>query len=125
MREKLSDNSIDDRKINVAQNVSKYSHLKEIKSNNFEAYTKDYKRRHRKKRGFLKLDCYCEKIVLDNIHNLHVFGQKMKNDKKCFKSYFLKKCGIGLILFALIPALGFIFSVLFGVKTWGNGIFTA
>ncbi|KMZ96070.1 hypothetical protein PVNG_06389 [Plasmodium vivax North Korean] len=106
-------------------NVSNYTHVKGIGSNNFEAYMKDYKRRYRKKNGFFKLDCYCGNIVLDKIHNLHLFGQKMKNDKKCFKTYFLKKYGIGLILFSLIPTLGFIFPVLFGVENWGKGIFTA
>ncbi|KMZ88887.1 hypothetical protein PVMG_06190 [Plasmodium vivax Mauritania I] len=100
MREKLSDNSIDDRKKNVAQNASKYYHIKGIESNNFEAYMKDYKGRYKKKNELFNLDCYCEKILLDKIHNLHVFGQKMKNDKKCFKTYFLKN--VELVLFYLL-----------------------
>ncbi|KMZ76682.1 hypothetical protein PVIIG_05722 [Plasmodium vivax India VII] len=116
MREKLSDNSLDNRKKNVTKNASKYSHVNGIESNNFEAYMKDYKRRYRKKNGLFKIDCYCEKRVLDKINHLYGFGEKLQK-KKRFKKYFIISISI-----ALIPALGLIYPMLFGVKEWGEGI---
>ncbi|KMZ82061.1 hypothetical protein PVIIG_06366 [Plasmodium vivax India VII] len=93
------------------------------RSNNVENYLKSYKNRYSRKKGLSKLDCYCEKNVLDKIHGLYGVGEKLRNEKKSFKKFFLKKYGIGLIIFALIPAVGFIYSILFGVKNGGRGIF--
>ncbi|KMZ83386.1 hypothetical protein PVBG_05933 [Plasmodium vivax Brazil I] len=123
LRENFSDNNMDNRKKNVAQNVSKYSQIKGIESNNFDAYMKDYKRRYGEKKGLYKLDCYCEKKVFNKIHHIDEIAQRFKNDNKSFKKCFLIKYGIGLIFFALIPALGLILPILFGVKEWGNGIY--
>ncbi|KMZ76874.1 hypothetical protein PVIIG_05684 [Plasmodium vivax India VII] len=122
LKEKLSDNNMDNRKKNVAENVSKYSQIKRIESNNFDAYMKDYKRRYGEKKGLYKLDCYCEKKVFDKIHHIDEIASRFKNDKKGFKKFFLRKYGIGLIFFALIPALGLILPILFGNEDWGRGI---
>ncbi|VVA00174.1 Plasmodium exported protein, unknown function, partial [Plasmodium vivax] len=70
-----------------------------------------------------KLDCYCEKKVFDKILYIKELSEKVNNDKKRFKKIFLKKYGIGLILFSLIPAIGFILPILFGVGSWGDGVF--
>ncbi|KNA02596.1 hypothetical protein PVNG_05140 [Plasmodium vivax North Korean] len=122
LREKLSDNNMDNRKKNVAENVSKYSQIKRIESNNFDAYMKDYKRRYGGKKGLYKLDCYCEKKLFSKIHHIDEIAQRFKNDNKSFKKCFLRKYSIGLIFFALTPALGFILPILFGVEGWGKGV---
>ncbi|KMZ96484.1 hypothetical protein PVNG_05837 [Plasmodium vivax North Korean] len=103
-------------------NSNTFEHLKQGRLNNVENYLESYKHRYSKKRGLKKLDCYCEKKVLDKIHGLYGVGEKLKNEKKSFKKFFLKKYGIGLILFALISAPSVIFSILFGVGDWWNGV---
>ncbi|SCA83685.1 Plasmodium exported protein, unknown function [Plasmodium vivax] len=125
LREKLSDNNMVNRKNSVAENVLKYSQIKGIESNNFDAYMKDYKRRYGEKKGLYKLDCYCEKKLFDKIHHIDEIARRFKNDKKGFNKFFLRKYGIGLIFFALIPALGLIFPILYGVDGWGDGIINA
>ncbi|VVA00280.1 Plasmodium exported protein, unknown function [Plasmodium vivax] len=125
LREKLSDNNMDYRKKNVAENVSKYSQIKGIESNNFDAYMKDYKRRYGEKKGLYKLDCYCEKKVFNKIHHIDEIAQRFKNDNKSFKKCFLKEYSIGLIFFSLIRALGLILPILFGAKGFGDGILKA
>ncbi|VUZ99773.1 Plasmodium exported protein, unknown function [Plasmodium vivax] len=99
-----------------------FGQLKQSRSNNVDNYLKSYKNRYSKKKGLSKLDCYCEKKVLDKIHSLYGVGEKLRNEKKSFKKYFLKKYGIGLILFALIPSLSLIFPILFGVENWWDAI---
>ncbi|KMZ76627.1 hypothetical protein PVIIG_06251 [Plasmodium vivax India VII] len=99
-----------------------FDQLKQGRSNNVENYLKSYKSRYSKKKGLSKLDCYCEKKVLDRFHGLYGVGEKLRNEKKSFKKFFLKKYGIGLILFALIPALSLIFPILFGVENWWDAI---
>ncbi|KMZ96483.1 hypothetical protein PVNG_05836 [Plasmodium vivax North Korean] len=122
LREKLLDNNVDNRKKNVAENVLKYSQIKGIESNHFDAYMKDYKRRYGEKKGLYKLDCYCENKLFSKIHHIDEIAGKFKNDIEGFKKYFLRKYGIGLMFFALIPALGLILPILFGVKDWGSGV---
>ncbi|VUZ98020.1 Plasmodium exported protein, unknown function [Plasmodium vivax] len=111
LREKLSDD------------ISIYGKIRKKKPDNLEAYINDYKRRYRKKKGLFKLDCYCEKKIFDKFHYIKELSEKVHNDKKSFKKIFFKKYGIGLILFFLIPALGFIYYILYGVKDWGDGVF--
>ncbi|CAI7721755.1 Plasmodium exported protein, unknown function [Plasmodium vivax] len=111
LREKLSDDK------------SIYGKIRKKKPDNFEAYINDYKRRYRKKKGLYKLDCYCEKKVFDKILYIKDLSEKVHNDKKAFKKIFLKKYGICLILFSLIPALGFIHHILYGVDNWVDGVF--
>ncbi|SCO71517.1 Plasmodium exported protein, unknown function [Plasmodium vivax] len=123
LREKLSDNNMDNRKKNIAENVSKCSQIKGIQSNNFDVYMKDYKRRYGEKKGLYKLDCYCEKKLFSKIRYMDEIAHRFKNDNKGFKKFFLRKYGIGLIFFALIPALGIIFPILFGVEGWIEAIF--
>ncbi|KMZ76875.1 hypothetical protein PVIIG_05685 [Plasmodium vivax India VII] len=111
LREKLSDD------------ISIYGKIRKKKPDNFEAYVNNYKRRYRKKKGLSKLDCYCEKKVFDKILYMRELSEKVHNDKKRFKKIFLKKYGIGLILLSLIPSLGFIYHILYGVNNWGGGVF--
>ncbi|SCA81707.1 Plasmodium exported protein, unknown function [Plasmodium vivax] len=104
------------------ENNNTFEKLKQGRSNHVDNYLKSYRNRYSKKKGFSKLDCYCEKIVLDKIHGLYGVGEKLRNKKKSFKKFFLKKYGIGLILFALIPALGLIYPIIFGIDKRWDGI---
>ncbi|KMZ96111.1 hypothetical protein PVNG_05879 [Plasmodium vivax North Korean] len=83
---------------------------------------KNYKNRYIKKRGLSKLDCYYENKVFDKFNQICDIGKKMKYDEKRSKKFFLKKYGIGLILFALLPAIGLIYPIIFGVSNKARGI---
>ncbi|KMZ96486.1 hypothetical protein PVNG_05839 [Plasmodium vivax North Korean] len=122
-RDKLSDYGMDRRRKIITEDISSYSQLKKKGLNDFDLYMKNYKHRYAKKKGFSKLDCYCEKKVFDNIQRLYDIGEKLMNEKKSFTKYILKRYGIGYILIALMPALSFIYLILFGVPGWGPGIF--
>ncbi|KMZ79874.1 hypothetical protein PVIIG_05652 [Plasmodium vivax India VII] len=124
VRDKISDNTMHNRKKKLADHYSTYSQLKRKESNNLDVYMKDYKRRYRKKNGLLKLDCYCEKRVFDSIHSINEIAHKYQNDKKGFKKILFKKYGIFLILLALYPAIGLAFPILFGTKNGLRGIYT-
>ncbi|KNA02586.1 hypothetical protein PVNG_05130 [Plasmodium vivax North Korean] len=115
MREKLSSHSVVGKKKYIADQITTNSKLNGKRLNYIDVYMKDYEKRHRKKKGISKLDCYCEKKVFDKIHNVCEFGVMMQN-KNPFKKY-----TIVLILIALIPALGLIFPILFGVKNLWDG----
>ncbi|KMZ76769.1 hypothetical protein PVIIG_05850 [Plasmodium vivax India VII] len=117
MTEKLSDHSVVGGKKYIADQISTNSQLRGKRLNYIDVYMKDYEKRYRKMKGISKLDCYCEKRVFDKINNLCDFGEKMQN-KKRFKKY-----GIVLTLIALIPAVGLIFPILFGVENlWAGTI---
>ncbi|SCA81738.1 Plasmodium exported protein, unknown function, partial [Plasmodium vivax] len=103
-------------------NNNTFQKLKQGRSNYVDDYLKSYKYRYSKKKGLSKLDCYCEKKVLDKIHGLYGIGEKLMNEKKSFKKFFFKKYGIGFIFFALIPSLGLIHPILFGVDNWWDAI---
>ncbi|SCA81848.1 Protein of unknown function, putative, partial [Plasmodium vivax] len=115
-KEKLSHNSVDKRRGNI-NDMSTYSQLNVKKTNNLDAYMNIYKKRYAKKKGFAKLDCYCEKKVFDKIHYVEKIAENCQNDEKRFRNFILKKYGIGLIIFALLPLLGFIVPFLFGGKS--------
>ncbi|SCA81706.1 Plasmodium exported protein, unknown function, partial [Plasmodium vivax] len=111
----LLHNRIDKNKKNVADDITISSQLNKKGSNNVETYMQNYKRRYSKKKGLSKLDCYCEKKVFDKINYIYMLSDKMRSDEKGFKKKILKKYGIGFIIFSLIPALGLIFYILFGL----------
>ncbi|SCA83534.1 Protein of unknown function, putative, partial [Plasmodium vivax] len=116
LREKLPE------KINMSHNISAYSHVKKNKSNNIDVYMKNYKRRYGKKKGLSKLDCYCENKVFSKFNNMCDIGKKLQYDENRSKKFFLKKYGIAFFLFALIPALGLIYPILFGMRKGMPGI---
>ncbi|KNA01761.1 hypothetical protein PVNG_05613 [Plasmodium vivax North Korean] len=115
MREKLSDRRPYTEKKKVSDNIITYSHVKRNESNNIDAYMKNFKRRYGKKKGLSKLDCYYENKVFRKINHICDIAEKLKYDEKRAKKFFLKKYGIGIIIFALTPALGLIFPILFGI----------
>ncbi|VUZ99545.1 Plasmodium exported protein, unknown function [Plasmodium vivax] len=116
LREKLSDRSQYTEKRNTSDNITDYSHIKRNESNYIDVYMKNYKNRYGKKKGLSKLDCYYENKVFRKFCDISDIGKKMKYDEKRSKRFFLKKYGLGLILFTLIPALGLIFPMLFGIS---------
>ncbi|KMZ76772.1 hypothetical protein PVIIG_05853, partial [Plasmodium vivax India VII] len=123
-KDNLPDRNLHKNRRNVSEHIPTYSSVRSKASNNFDLYMKNYKRRYGKKKGLSKLDCYCEKKVFDKILYIKKLSENVHNDKKRFKKIFLKKYGIGLIFFALIPALGFIYYILFGIKYWKlKGVF--
>ncbi|SCA59552.1 Protein of unknown function, putative [Plasmodium vivax] len=83
---------------------------------------KNYKKRYMKKKGLYKLDCYCENKVFGKFNHISDIAEKMEKNMKNSKKFFLKKYGIGLIIFALIPSLGLIYPILLGHKDLGDGI---
>ncbi|SCA81977.1 Protein of unknown function, putative, partial [Plasmodium vivax] len=122
MRTKLSHDNRDKKKIKASEQRTTYSQLNNNGLNNLDIYIKDYKRRYGKKKGFSKLDCYCEKKVFDKIHHVEELVHRFQNQKRRLKKIVLKKYGIVLILIALIPALSLIYPILFGTEKWGPGI---
>ncbi|KMZ88772.1 hypothetical protein PVBG_05864 [Plasmodium vivax Brazil I] len=116
LREKLSDRRPYKNERNIYNNSSVYSRVNRNASNHIDVYMKNYKNRYMKKRGLSKLDCYYENKVFDKFNQICDIGIKMQYDEKRSKKFFLKKYGIGLILFSLIPALGLIFPMLFGIR---------
>ncbi|KMZ77272.1 hypothetical protein PVIIG_06551 [Plasmodium vivax India VII] len=107
---------------NVLKDTSSYGQLSKKGKTGLDVYMNEYKHRYRKKRGLSKLDCYWEKKIFNKIHHLYEFAKKIQNDQKRFRNFFLKKYGIGFILFALLPALGLIFPILFGSKEKGKAL---
>ncbi|CAG9479586.1 unnamed protein product [Plasmodium vivax] len=122
LREKLLDRRPYTEKRNMPHNISAYSHVKKNESNNIDVYMKNYKHRYGKKKGLSKLDCYYENKVFRKINHICDIAEKLKYDTKHAKKKILKKYGIVLILFALMPALGSIFPILFGISRNMPGI---
>ncbi|CAI7717587.1 Plasmodium exported protein, unknown function [Plasmodium vivax] len=98
-------NKVNDKKYNPA-----YTNLRIDRSNNLEAYKKNYNRRYATKKGLEKLDCYYENKVFDNFGKLEKLAEKI-NNKKALKRIIYKKYGLKRILIFLFPLLGLIIPV--------------
>ncbi|SCA83496.1 Protein of unknown function, putative, partial [Plasmodium vivax] len=122
LKDTLSGDRMNNKGRNMLGDISTYSGIKRKESNNLDDYMKKYKRRYGKKKGLSKLDCYCEKKVFGKFKHMCDIAEKMHNDKKRWKSFFFKKYGIGLIIFALLPTIGLIFPILFGLGNGKQGI---
>ncbi|KMZ82400.1 hypothetical protein PVIIG_05571 [Plasmodium vivax India VII] len=90
-REKLPDRNLHKNKRNVSDHIPIYSEVRSKASNNFDIYMKGYKDRYMKKKGLYKLDCYYENKLFGKINHIRDIAQKMHNDKKRWKKFFLKK----------------------------------
>ncbi|CAG9473011.1 unnamed protein product [Plasmodium vivax] len=117
LREKLSDNNMYNRKKNVAENVSKYSQIKGIESNNLNAYMNGYKKRYSKRKGLSKMDCYCEQKIFKSIDKIHKHIDNMNSTKGILKKVIYNKYGLRILLLLLFPLIGIIIRVLdeFGI----------
>ncbi|VUZ99856.1 Plasmodium exported protein, unknown function [Plasmodium vivax] len=121
-REKLPDSRTYKGKRNVPDNTSAYSHVKNIGSNHFDIYLKNYKSRYMRKKGLSKLDCYYENKLFKKLSHFDDITENMKYDRKRLKKFLFKKYGITIILFFLIPAIGLIYPIVFGVRNDCPGI---
>ncbi|EDL42699.1 variable surface protein Vir11, truncated, putative, partial [Plasmodium vivax] len=86
---------------------------------------KSYKKRYSKKRGLKKLDCYYENKLFNKFLHLYEIAQKIKNEKKRSKYFFFKKYDIVLFLLSLLPVIGLIHPILFGLSHKYPGILGA
>ncbi|VUZ99473.1 Plasmodium exported protein, unknown function [Plasmodium vivax] len=94
LREKLLDVKDKNYKT-VKKNTSIYGQLKKQGFNDLDIYKKSFACKYSKKKGFTKLDCYCEKKIFDKLEEILLFAKNMKDDKKCFKKV-CKRYGLPL-----------------------------
>ncbi|CAG9480905.1 unnamed protein product [Plasmodium vivax] len=71
--------------------TSTYMHLKKGTSNPLDVYKMGFKNRYARKRGFAKLECYCENKLFNRIDELYKLADSMKNDKRPFRKALIKK----------------------------------
>ncbi|SCA81742.1 Protein of unknown function, putative, partial [Plasmodium vivax] len=121
-KDNLPDRNLHKNRRNVSEHIPTYSSVRSKASNNFDLYMKNYKNRYMRKKGLSKLDCYYENKLFRKLKNMCDIAEKVHNDKKSWKSFFIKKYGIGLIIFALLPTIGLIFPILFGIGNERHGI---
>ncbi|KMZ77116.1 hypothetical protein PVIIG_05619 [Plasmodium vivax India VII] len=122
LKEKISDDRWNKDERTVSDVLSTFSRVKRRESNNIDAYMKNYKNRYMKKKGISKLDCYCENKVFEKFCHIRDIAEKVNYDKKRSKSFFFKKYGKVLIILSLIPAVGLIYPIIFGISKELPGI---
>ncbi|CAI7719046.1 Plasmodium exported protein, unknown function [Plasmodium vivax] len=122
LKGKISDDRRNKNDRTISDVLSTYSRVKGKESNNIDTYMKNYKNRYMKKMGISKLDCYCENKVFEKFCHIRDIAEKMNYDKKRAKSFFLKKYGKALMILALIPAVGLIYPIIFGISRELPGI---
>ncbi|VUZ99885.1 Plasmodium exported protein, unknown function [Plasmodium vivax] len=115
LREKFPKSRLYTNEKTVSDDLFTYSRVKRKASNNIDTYMRNYKDRYMKKKGISKLDCYYENKLFRKFCDISDIGKKMQYEKKRSKKFFYIKYCIGLIIFALIPTLGFISPILFGI----------
>ncbi|SCA83578.1 Protein of unknown function, putative, partial [Plasmodium vivax] len=96
----------------TSDDLSKYSELKKRGLNNLDLYKKLYNHRYSKKNILGKFDCYCEKKIFDKFDYINELKEKLQHDKMSFNKKLKKIFDIPLILFGLIPLIGFIIPLL-------------
>ncbi|KNA01759.1 hypothetical protein PVNG_05611 [Plasmodium vivax North Korean] len=106
-------------------NNNTFEQIKQGRSNHVDDYLKSYKKRYSKKRGLKKLDCYYENKVFNKIRHMCVIAENRKNNKKSSKYIVLKKYDIVLFLVSLLPVIGLIHPILFGISDNYLGILGA
>ncbi|KMZ95037.1 hypothetical protein PVMG_06019 [Plasmodium vivax Mauritania I] len=116
LREKLPDRRAFKSESVVSDELSIYPRVKGKASNNIDTYMKNYKNRYMKKKGLSKLDCYYENKLFGKFCHIRDIAERMNYDEKRSKKFFLKKYGIGLIILALIPSVGLIYPIIFGIS---------
>ncbi|KMZ94911.1 hypothetical protein PVMG_05522 [Plasmodium vivax Mauritania I] len=101
--------------------VSTYGTIKNRDSVKLKLYKTSYRHRYSKKKGLARLDCYYENKLFDKFDYINDLSEKLQHDKKALKKIMTRKYYIPLILFSLLPLLGFLFPILFAGKR-GNRI---
>ncbi|KMZ95008.1 hypothetical protein PVMG_05769 [Plasmodium vivax Mauritania I] len=104
--------------------ISIYDHLKNDKSNKFEAYKKSLNYRYSKKKGIEKFDCYCERKIFKGIEKIDKLAEGISNKKK-LKRIIYKKYMLRIILSSIFSVLGLLITLLSkissGDATTGGG----
>ncbi|KMZ95085.1 hypothetical protein PVMG_05612 [Plasmodium vivax Mauritania I] len=109
-------------KKNEAYRTSTYRTPNKSGSCNLAVHKKQYNNKHTKKKSLGNLDCYFEDKIFKKLDNIYELAEIMKNDRQSYKKEILKKYGIPLISFALLPLFGLVFLILFGHDELGRGI---
>ncbi|KMZ96358.1 hypothetical protein PVNG_06337 [Plasmodium vivax North Korean] len=112
VRDKISGNNSYNNVKCTSDDLSKYSQLKKKGLNDLNLYKKLYKHRSSKKNILGKFDCYCEKKIFDKFDHIHEVKEQLGHDKRSFNKKLNKIFDIPLILFALVPFIGFIIPLL-------------
>ncbi|KMZ76893.1 hypothetical protein PVIIG_06417 [Plasmodium vivax India VII] len=112
IKEDISNNYESNELENESEDISIYKSLKRNSSNHMYSYRKNFKNTYAKKKGFEKLDCYCEKNVFSNIDKIYKLAQNGNYDKKTFKNIIIKKYGFKIIFSSLFSLLGLIVPIL-------------
>ncbi|CAI7723977.1 Protein of unknown function, putative [Plasmodium vivax] len=111
LREKLSEDVKDKNYKTVKKNKSIYGQLKRQGLNELDIYKKSFACKYSKKKGFKKLDCYCEKKIFDKLEGICLLAKNMKDNKKCFKIV-SKRYGIPFVLSMIFVFIVGIFNAL-------------
>ncbi|SCO65233.1 Plasmodium exported protein, unknown function [Plasmodium vivax] len=96
---------------NNGEDISSYAHLKKGTSNPLDVYKKGFKNRYARKKGFAKLECYCENKLFNRIDELYKLADSMKKEKSSFKKALTKKYRLHIRFIILIFILGAITTI--------------
>ncbi|KMZ76621.1 hypothetical protein PVIIG_05465 [Plasmodium vivax India VII] len=113
LRENSINTGINKKMKNNTDDISTYGNIKKAILNDLDAYKKGYKSRQSKKKGFSKLECYCEKKVFDKIDYVYEIADNYRNNARFYKRKLFSKCIFPLYFFGLLPFLGLIMPLLF------------
>ncbi|KMZ76845.1 hypothetical protein PVIIG_06482 [Plasmodium vivax India VII] len=91
---------------NNGDDISSYANLIKVTSNPLDVYKTGYKKRYARKRGFAKLECYCENKLFNRIDELYKLADSMKKEKSSFKKALTKKYSVHIRFIILIFILG-------------------
>ncbi|SCA59575.1 Plasmodium exported protein (PHIST), unknown function [Plasmodium vivax] len=94
------------------EGLSPYAKLKEDFSDNYRTYMKVLKRKYPKKKGFKKLNCYCEEKIFNTIENFDKISDSMNCSKRNFIKILLEKYPLFLISFFFFISFGNIIPIL-------------
>ncbi|KMZ77144.1 hypothetical protein PVIIG_06181 [Plasmodium vivax India VII] len=94
------------------ESLTPYAKLKEDYSDNYRTYMRVLKRKYPKKKGFKKLDCYCEEKIFNEIENFDKISDSMNCSKRNFIKILLKKYPLCLISLCFFISFGSIIPIL-------------
>ncbi|SCA83695.1 Plasmodium exported protein, unknown function [Plasmodium vivax] len=94
------------------EGLTTYAKLKEDYSDNYRTYMRVLKRKYPKKKGFKKLDCYCEEKVFNAIENFDRIADSMICSKRNFIKILFKKYPLCLISFFFFISFGNLIPIL-------------
>ncbi|GAB70063.1 CYIR protein, partial [Plasmodium cynomolgi strain B] len=93
-----------------------HAQLKNKGLNDLEIYKEKFKSKYPKRKGFKRLDCYCEKKIFDMIDIIGEQEVGTSSYNKKLKKVIVRKWGIRTIVMCLIPLIGIIIPILNLIK---------